>query len=166
MRAEATQRAWLTLMGVWGESVGYQGDRNARIPFRRVAATEPLPAVFGAVSILAPSLAALNTLVVPVAYRSLILIDALLARPWRPTRHIAWSSSSQIEGTKATRGPRRLKQRACDGARGHEEHPAAAPRRQTLTYQTSNNNSSSVIICLPPTSRWKVNSPIYFFAVL
>ena len=29
-RAEATQRAWVTLLGAWGGSVGYQGGRNER----------------------------------------------------------------------------------------------------------------------------------------
>ena len=34
-RAEATQRAWVALLSAWGGSVGYQGARNARIPFLR-----------------------------------------------------------------------------------------------------------------------------------
>ena len=35
VRAEATQRAWVALLSAWGDSVGYQGGRNARIPFWR-----------------------------------------------------------------------------------------------------------------------------------
>ena len=35
VRAEATQRAWVTLLSAWGHSVGYQGGRNSIIPFRR-----------------------------------------------------------------------------------------------------------------------------------
>ena len=31
VRAEATQRAWVALLSAWGDSVGYQGGRNAII---------------------------------------------------------------------------------------------------------------------------------------
>ena len=81
---------------------------------------------------------ALSTLVGPVVYNSPILIDALFARPWRSARHIAWSGSDQIEGTEATRGPRRPKGLVM-ATQGREEHPAAASRRGTLgkKYRTT-----------------------------
>ena len=73
-----------------------------------------------------------------VVYNSPILIDALFGCPWRSARHIAWSSSDQIEGTEATRGPRRPKGLVM-ATQGRGEHPAAASRRGTLgkKYRTT-----------------------------
>eukprot|EP00964_Phaeocystis_antarctica_P104283 scaffold69424_cov65-Phaeocystis_antarctica.AAC.3 len=70
-------------------------------------------------------MAALNTLVLRVVYNSPILIEAFFARPWRSARHSAWSSSDQIGGTEATRGPRRPKVLVM-GTQGHGEHPPGA----------------------------------------
>ena len=41
VRAEATQRAWVALLSAWGDSVGYQGGRNARIVFWRPPSNPP-----------------------------------------------------------------------------------------------------------------------------
>eukprot|EP00964_Phaeocystis_antarctica_P130582 scaffold94451_cov78-Phaeocystis_antarctica.AAC.3 len=72
-------------------------------------------------------MAAPNTLVGRVVYRSPILIDAFSRAPWRSARYSAWSGSDQIECTEATRGPRRPKGLVM-GAQGHGEHPAADSR--------------------------------------
>ena len=62
---------------------------------------------------------------VPVAYRSTILIDAFFARPTALCAPQRVERSDQIEGTEATRGPRRLKGFVM-AAQGHGEYPAAA----------------------------------------
>ena len=76
-----------------------------------------------------PSLAALNTLVLRVVYLSPILIEAFFARPTALRAPQCVERSDQIEGTEATRGPRRLKG-LVTGSQGHGEHPAAASRRR------------------------------------
>ena len=80
----------------------------------------------------------MNTLVGRVVYNSPALIEAFFARPWRSARHSAWSSSDQIGGTEATRGPRRPKVLVM-GTQGHGEHPAPASRRRSLgkKYRTT-----------------------------
>ena len=45
VRAEAFQRAWVALLGVWGGSVGYQVGLEHENPISE-AAIEPPPAVF------------------------------------------------------------------------------------------------------------------------
>ena len=59
---------------------------------------------------------------VPVAYRSPILIDAFFARPTALCAPQRVERSDQIEGTEVTCGPRRLKGLVM-ATRGHAEHP-------------------------------------------
>ena len=67
---------------------------------------------------------------VPVAYRSPILIDAFFARPTALCAPQRVERSDQIEGTEATCGPRRPKGLVV-ATQGHGKHPAAASRRRT-----------------------------------
>ena len=64
-----------------------------------------------------------------VVYLSPILIEAFFARPTALCAPQCVERSDQIEGTEATRGPRRLKG-LVTGSQGHGEHPAAASRRR------------------------------------
>ena len=85
-----------------------------------------------------PSLAALNTLVLRVVYRSPILIDAFFAPPTALCAPQRVERSDQIEGMEATCGPRRPKGFVMV-TQGHGEHPAAASRSRTLgkKYRTT-----------------------------
>jgi hypothetical protein len=85
-----------------------------------------------------PSLAALNTLLVPVAYRSPILIAAVFARPTSLCAPQRVERSDPIARMEATRGPRRLKGLVM-GTQGDGERPAAGSRRRSLgeKYRTT-----------------------------
>jgi hypothetical protein len=76
--------------------------------------------------------------VVPVAYRSLILIAAFFARPTALCAPQRVERSDPIARTEATRGPRRLKGLVM-GTQGDGEHPAAGSRRRSLgkKYRTT-----------------------------
>ena len=65
---------------------------------------------------------------VPVAYRSPILIAAFFARPTALCAPQRVERSDPIARTEATRGPRRLKGLVM-GTQGDGEHPAAGSRR-------------------------------------
>ena len=77
-------------------------------------------------------MAAPNTLVLRVVYRSPILIDAFFAPPTALCAPQRVERSDQIEGTEATCGPRRPKGLVMV-TQGHGEHPATASRRRILS---------------------------------
>ena len=81
---------------------------------------------------------------VPVAYRSPILIDAFFARPTALHAPQRVEHSDQIECTEATCGPRRLKGFVM-AAQGHGEHPAAASRCRTLGKKFTTTSLRSAI---------------------
>ena len=73
-------------------------------------------------------MAAPNTLVLRVVYRSPILIDAFFAPPTALCAPQRVERSDQIEGTEATCGPRRPKGFVME-TQSRGERPAAASRR-------------------------------------
>ena len=76
-------------------------------------------------------------LLVPVAYRSPILIAAVFARPTSLCAPQRVERSDPITRTEATRGPRRLKGLVI-GTQGEGDRPAAGSRRTLEHYELRN----------------------------